>query len=142
MIGDCFQSIFFPGSFTKFMAWCFPANFAKFLRTPFLQNTFRRLPRHFLSANEIVFFSWYWQKLIQNMDIGKPSFVSIYEVLREKCPNSEWSLWLTVKLCCLFSLKTVSSMLTLWACAHLPTIEKQFIVGISHLVRKPSFRKN
>ena len=92
MIGDCFQSVFFPCSFTKFMAWWFPMNFAKFLRTPFLQNTFRRLLRHFLSTNEIVFFSWYWQKLIQNMDMGKPSSVSIYEALREMCPNTEFFL--------------------------------------------------
>ena len=33
---------------------CFPVNFAKFLRTPFLQNTLRRLLLKFLNSRETV----------------------------------------------------------------------------------------
>ena len=49
LIFDKFASLS-PATLLKKRLWhtCFPVNLAKFLRTPFLQNTFRRLLLHIL----------------------------------------------------------------------------------------------
>ena len=47
------QSFFWPATLLKKKLWhrCFPVNFAKFLRTPFLQNTSKRLLLELFETN-------------------------------------------------------------------------------------------